>query len=98
MADQGPCRSTRMQWFPSEEDYPPFPPSPNNPTNGGSIEETVGSNMDTVNLLDHQEGMVKTIKEGFLSPTNPLLIDPLGPPLAELPSSNLYLHQISIFR
>ena len=80
-----------MKGLPLEEDYPPFPPSPNNPTNEGSIKESIGSNMDTMDPLDSQEGVVETIEELFLSPTNLPLTGPLGPPLDELPSSKLYL-------
>lgn len=88
MADQGIGRSRRMQGLPLEEDYPPFPPSPNNPTHEGSIEESVGFDMDSGDPLNHQEGVVETIEEGFLSPANPPLTNPLGPTLAELPSPN----------
>ena len=54
MANQAPHGSRRMRGLPPKEDYPPFPPSPNNPTNEGPIEEYVGSNMDTVDPLDDQ--------------------------------------------
>lgn len=71
---------------------PPFPPSPNNLTSEGAIEESIGSNMEIVDPLHHQERVVETIEQGFLSPTNPPLTNPLSPTLDELPSSNPYLH------
>ena len=60
--------------------------------------KSIGYGMETMDPLDHQEGVLETIEEGFLYPTNPLLTDLLGPPLVELPSSNPYLDQMSIFR
>lgn len=71
MANQGTCISKRMQGIPPKEDYLPFPPSPNNPRNEGAIEEAIGSNMDSLDPSNHQEWVVETIKEGFLSPTSP---------------------------
>ena len=53
MANQGPRRSRRMQGLPLKEDYSPFPPSPNNPTNERAIEEFVGFEMERVDPLDH---------------------------------------------
>ena len=86
-----------MKGLPLEKDYPPFPPSPNNPTNEGVIGEFIGLDMEIVDPLDCQEGMIETIEKVFISPSNPSLIDRLGPPLAKLPSSNPYLDQMSIF-
>ena len=97
MANQGLRRSRIIQGLPLEEDYPPFPP-PNNPTHEGSIEESIGFDMDNVYPLNHQEGLVQTIEEFFISPENPPLTNPLGPTLDQLPSSNSYLDQISIFQ
>ena len=59
-----------MQRFLLEEDYPLFPPSPNNPTNEGAIEESISLDMESMDPLDHQEVVVEKIKEGFLSLVN----------------------------
>ena len=98
MANQGPRRFIKIQGPCPKYDFPIFPPSPNNPSNEGTIDELIDSEVGSVAHPDHQvEGVVKTIEEGFISFVNPLLTDPIGPTLFELPSSTLYLDQISTF-
>jgi hypothetical protein len=53
-----------MQGLPPEEEYSPFPPSPNNPSNEGAINESIDSDVGIVAHPDHQlEGVVEDIVE-----------------------------------
>ena len=98
MSNQVPCRSQRMKGLPPEEDYPPFPPSPNNPSNEGTIDESIDSEVGSVAHFEHRlEGVVKNIKECFLSSINTPLNNIIGPYLVELPSSTRNFHQFSTF-
>lgn len=51
MVSQGPYISQRMQGFTRDKDYPPFPPSPNKPSNEEAINEYIESKVGLYLIL-----------------------------------------------
>jgi hypothetical protein len=66
---------------------------PQNPSNEGTINEGVSSEIGSIAPpIDHPEGVVETMEEGFPSSTNPPLTGPFGQPLVEFPSTSYMMH------
>jgi hypothetical protein len=71
---------------------------PHNPSNEGTINEDISSEIGSVApLSDQLEGVVETIEEGnFLPPINPPLTGPFHSPVIELPSTR-YIDSFSSY-
>jgi hypothetical protein len=88
MVDDGLHRSHRMQGFPPEY-YQPIPPhSPEDTSRGDIVDEENYSDTGSVAtpLIEHSEGVITSVQEGFIHPTNPPLTNPLGPLLVRVNS------------
>jgi hypothetical protein len=74
-------RSCRMQGLPPEY-YQPIPPhSPKDTSRGDIVDEENYFDTGSVAtpLIKHSEGVITSVQEGFIHPTNPPLNNPLGP-------------------
>jgi len=93
VVDQGLRRSHGMQGLDREEHD-----LPHNPSNAGTINEEIAYEIGILSpLSDHLEGVIKTIEEGSVPPTNPPFIGPYNPLIVELPTTR-YIDYFSSYR
>jgi hypothetical protein len=77
-----------MQGFPPEY-YQPIPPhSPEDTSHGDIVDEGNYSDTGSVAtpLIEHSEGVITSVQEGFIPPANPPLTNPFGPLLVRVNS------------
>jgi hypothetical protein len=93
VVEQGLQISHRMQGLePEEHDIP------HNPSNEGTINEEVSSEIGSLSPpSDHPEGAFQIIEEGFVPPTNPPFTGPYNPLVVELPSTS-FIDSFSSYR
>jgi hypothetical protein len=85
MADKGLLRSYKIQWFPLRG-YKPLPPNSPKDTFREEIvreENYYDTGSVATPLIEHREGTLVIVQEGYILPVNLALTNPLDPLLVQ---------------